>query len=280
MIAGRPVACLAILTAFSTASAPELNSAERFSWSPGVRRASSSQTDTYSSYGVTMKQVWVNRSACSRIPAVTRGALLPTDVTAIPEPKSISELPSTSMITPPPALMKMGRTWLTPRATLASRRTSSSRDAGPGISVTRRRTWARPGPPCRGDCMVIQETISHEASAVAGLWAADSPPPPVNRPAEGSGGRRDGGHGGERVPGPVPQRHPGQRGPGWHGQRQVATPRHDRRADPLGRPVGQGGHRGRGPGIDQPGVGDDARLGREYHRVQRGRGRWQPDPLG
>jgi hypothetical protein len=27
----------AILTAFSTASAPELNSAERFSWSPGVR---------------------------------------------------------------------------------------------------------------------------------------------------------------------------------------------------------------------------------------------------
>ena len=34
--AGRPVACRAILTAFSTASAPELNSAERFSWSPGV----------------------------------------------------------------------------------------------------------------------------------------------------------------------------------------------------------------------------------------------------
>ena len=127
------MACRAILTAFSTASAPELSSAERLSWSPGVRRASSSQTATYSSYGVTMKQVWVNRSACSRIPAATRGALLPTDVTAIPEPKSISELPSTSMSTPPPAaLMNTGRTWLTPRATVASRRASSSREQGRG----------------------------------------------------------------------------------------------------------------------------------------------------
>ena len=34
------------LTAFSTASAPELNSAERFSWSPGVSRLSASQTAT------------------------------------------------------------------------------------------------------------------------------------------------------------------------------------------------------------------------------------------
>ena len=45
-MACRPVACLAIFTAFSTASAPELNSAERFSYVPGVRLASSSQTST------------------------------------------------------------------------------------------------------------------------------------------------------------------------------------------------------------------------------------------
>ena len=47
--ADRPVASRAILTAFSTASAPELNSADRFSWPPGVRRASSSHTATYPS---------------------------------------------------------------------------------------------------------------------------------------------------------------------------------------------------------------------------------------
>ena len=45
-MAWRRVACRAIFTAFSTASAPELNSAERFSYVPGVRRASSSHTST------------------------------------------------------------------------------------------------------------------------------------------------------------------------------------------------------------------------------------------
>jgi hypothetical protein len=40
----RPVACRAILTAFSTASAPELNRADFFSWSPGVSSLSFSQT--------------------------------------------------------------------------------------------------------------------------------------------------------------------------------------------------------------------------------------------
>jgi hypothetical protein len=46
MTAGRPVACRAILTAFSTASAPELNSAERFSQLPGVSALSCSLTAT------------------------------------------------------------------------------------------------------------------------------------------------------------------------------------------------------------------------------------------
>ena len=40
---------------------------------------------------------------CSATAAATRGALLPTVVTAMPEPKSMRELPSTSTMTPPPA---------------------------------------------------------------------------------------------------------------------------------------------------------------------------------
>jgi hypothetical protein len=93
----------AIFTAFSTASAPELNSTVRFSCVPGVSRLSASATRTYASYGVIMKQVCVKDCTCSATAAATRGALLPTVVTAMPEPKSIRELPSTSTMTPPPA---------------------------------------------------------------------------------------------------------------------------------------------------------------------------------
>src|SRR6478735_4717746 len=64
-----------------------------------------------------MKQVWVKRSTCSRTPSTTCGAALPTPTTAIPEPRSISELPSTSTSTPPPARStNTGRTVPTPRA--------------------------------------------------------------------------------------------------------------------------------------------------------------------
>ena len=45
----------------------------------------------------------MNAATCSRTASTTRGALLPTVVTAMPEPRSISELPSTSTTTPPPA---------------------------------------------------------------------------------------------------------------------------------------------------------------------------------
>ena len=45
----------------------------------------------------------MNLAACSATRAATRGAALPTETTAIPDPKSISELPSASTITPPPA---------------------------------------------------------------------------------------------------------------------------------------------------------------------------------
>jgi len=56
----------------------------------------------------------------------------------MPEPKSMSELPSASSSTPPPAAVtKTGRVLETPRATAAERRAISAREAGPGISVTR-----------------------------------------------------------------------------------------------------------------------------------------------
>lgn len=137
----RLVYTRAIFTAFSTASAPELKSAVRFSWSPGVSSLSCSATSTYPSYGVTMKQVCVKAASCSVALATTASALLPTLVTAMPDPKSISELPSTSSSTPPLARdTYTGRVVPTPAATAPSLRACSSCDFGPGIAVTRRRS--------------------------------------------------------------------------------------------------------------------------------------------
>ena len=80
----------------------------------------------------------------------TAGAALPTETTAMPEPRSISELPSASTSTPPPAAsMNTGSVVPTPSATAAFLRASSSIERGPGTSVTRRRTWGRVGPPAR-----------------------------------------------------------------------------------------------------------------------------------
>ena len=78
------MATRAILTAFSTASAPELNSADFFAWSPGVSSASASHTSTYPAYGVTMKQVWVKAATWSVTALTTAGAALPTETTAMP----------------------------------------------------------------------------------------------------------------------------------------------------------------------------------------------------
>ncbi len=50
-----------------------------------------------------MKQVCVNDATCSLTLRTTSGALLPTLTTAMPLDRSISELPSTSTMTPPPA---------------------------------------------------------------------------------------------------------------------------------------------------------------------------------
>ncbi len=97
-----------------------------------------------------MKQVWVKDAACAVTASTTLGALLPTVVTAIPEPRSMRELPSTSTTTPPPAAAaKTAIVVLTPRATAPPWRLASSRERGPGISVTRRRSCASAGPPAR-----------------------------------------------------------------------------------------------------------------------------------
>src|SRR3954470_17720658 len=50
-----------------------------------------------------MKQVCVKARVCSITRSTTCGALLPTLATAMPEARSISELPSASTRTPPPA---------------------------------------------------------------------------------------------------------------------------------------------------------------------------------
>src|SRR6266508_1889465 len=48
-----------------------------------------------------------------------------------------------------------------PRATAAALRSCRAREAGPGISVTSRRSWARPGPPTRVGYGVGLVVISH-----------------------------------------------------------------------------------------------------------------------
>ncbi len=80
--------------------------------------------------------------------STTCGAALPTLATAIPEARSISELPSASTITPPPAAStNTGSVVPMPRATWRLRRAIFSTERGPGTAVTRRRSWGRPGPP-------------------------------------------------------------------------------------------------------------------------------------
>src|SRR3954453_13762465 len=85
---------------------------------------------------MTMKQVWVNAATWSCTPATTAGAALPTVVTAIPEPKSMKLLPSTSTTTPPPARSTYtGSDEPTPADTAAERRACSACERGPGIAV-------------------------------------------------------------------------------------------------------------------------------------------------
>ena len=61
------------MTAFSTASAPELKKAARVGPEIGASAPSRSASSTYGSYGTTVKSVWTNRAACSWIASTTRG---------------------------------------------------------------------------------------------------------------------------------------------------------------------------------------------------------------
>src|SRR5437588_5407395 len=93
-----------------------------------------------------MKHVWVKSATCERTASTTRGAALPMLVTAMPAPRSISRLPSTSSTIPPAARAAYtGMTLAMPRDTAAPRRLLSCTDAGPGISVTRWRVCSTAG---------------------------------------------------------------------------------------------------------------------------------------
>ena len=84
-----------------------------------------------------MKQVWVKSATCSRTASTTRGEELPIVVTAIPEPRSINRLPSTSSMIPPEARAHdTGMVTPTACETAATRRFVISSDFGPGIAVT------------------------------------------------------------------------------------------------------------------------------------------------
>jgi hypothetical protein len=90
-----------------------------------------------------MKHVWANRSIWACTASRTAGAAWPTEVTAMPEPRSISELPSTSTrIAPDPSATYNGIVELTPEATAALRRAWRASDRGPGRSVTTFLRWA------------------------------------------------------------------------------------------------------------------------------------------
>src|SRR5712692_660704 len=80
--------------------------------------------------------VWVKRSSCSRMASVTATEVLPTFRTAMPAPRSISWLPSTSRrIAPEAASTNTGVDEPSPPGTAARRRCSNAREFGPGISV-------------------------------------------------------------------------------------------------------------------------------------------------
>ncbi len=116
-----------------------------------------------------MKQVWVKAATCSCTRRTTASAELPTLTTAMPAPRSISELPSTSTSTPPPARsMKTGSVVPRPADTAALRRAKSACDFGPGIEVARRRSCGRAGPPGAEGVAVMGCSLSGKAVQVAG----------------------------------------------------------------------------------------------------------------
>ena len=91
-----------------------------------------------------MKQVWVKCSTASLTAPTTAGSEAPTLVTAMPEPRSMKELPSTSWMMPPSASATYtGTVDATPAATTALRRSVRATDFGPGKSAWTRRFCSR-----------------------------------------------------------------------------------------------------------------------------------------
>src|SRR4051794_41851422 len=98
-----------------------------------------------------MKQVCVNARTCSLTRSTTAGAALPTLATAMPDARSIRELPSASTSTPPPAAStKIGSVVPTPEATYCPRRGNFSCERGAGVSVGNPPSLGREGAPGGG----------------------------------------------------------------------------------------------------------------------------------
>src|SRR5918999_2739619 len=136
--AGRPVAARAILTAFSTASAPELTSAERCSPAPhGESSARRRQTSTYGSYVPTIAHWWRYRSACSLMASTTAGWRWPTFWQPIPPAKSRYLRPSGSVIRAPSAWATTRSGVVTPGATYFARSAEIRPASVPSVTAMR-----------------------------------------------------------------------------------------------------------------------------------------------
>src|SRR4051812_7965767 len=120
--AGRPVAARAILTAFSTASAPVLSSTV-FCGAPrhGDSSPSRRHTSTYGSYIPTMKHWCRYSSACRWIAATTAPGEWPRLAQPSPPAKSTYSRPSASQIRAPSARATTSGGVEIPRATQRSR---------------------------------------------------------------------------------------------------------------------------------------------------------------
>ena len=99
----------ATLTAFSTASAPELTNKVFLANEPGVIRFMVSASRTYGSFMVTWKQEWMYFSACCWMARTTSFGAWPAFRTPMPPAKSMKRLPSTSSsMAPSPRAMNTG----------------------------------------------------------------------------------------------------------------------------------------------------------------------------
>ena len=160
---------------------------------PGASSLSASHTATYDSYGLTMKQVWENLATWSRTASTTAGAAWPTLTTAMPAPRSISELPSTS--TRIPGLLDDGGRPTEPAATAAVRRLEFTWEFGRrGSSVTTDvPTWSSSSGSIGSEAAARAMTPNIGAGRI-GRAARTGPAGMSDRPGE-EGGPEPGGRG-------------------------------------------------------------------------------------